>query len=174
MSARLKALLFPLVALAVLTARADFLPVTVLAVHDGDTITVRSHVGKQFRVRLAGIDAPELQQPHGIEARDHLAADIAGKDVGLITSGTDLYGRVIVTVMNHGTDENLAQLKAGFAWVYSKYTGRIDRGTLAAYLAAQTDAHDAKRGLWADEVTQPPWEFRRAKLIERLKNADSP
>jgi endonuclease YncB( thermonuclease family) len=69
---RLKILLSLLFLLLALTARADYLTETVTQVHDGDTITI-SLTGSAatrgqprfVRVRLNGIDAPELAQPFG-------------------------------------------------------------------------------------------------------------
>ena len=46
---------------------------TVIAVHDGDTITLKNESG-QKKIRLAGIDAPELNQPYGVESRGALTS----------------------------------------------------------------------------------------------------
>jgi endonuclease YncB( thermonuclease family) len=42
------------------------------SVHDGDTLRVRSPKGEVIKVRFACVDAPELKQPMGEEARNHL------------------------------------------------------------------------------------------------------
>jgi endonuclease YncB( thermonuclease family) len=47
-------------------AFAEVLLGTVIAVHDGDTITLQNEAG-QKKIRLAGIDAPEINQPYAIE-----------------------------------------------------------------------------------------------------------
>ena len=46
----------------------------VVSVHDGDTVTVRTDDGQTLKVRLQGIDAPELKQPFGSRSRDEAAA----------------------------------------------------------------------------------------------------
>ena len=44
----------------------------VIKVIDGDTIYVRDYDNKTHKIRLAGIDAPEMSQPYGKESRSHL------------------------------------------------------------------------------------------------------
>ena len=58
-------------------------PVKVVKISDGDTITVLN--GKeQTKVRLYGIDAPELKQPYGKKSKQFLANLIAGKVCGKV------------------------------------------------------------------------------------------
>src|SRR5439155_5287662 len=55
----------------------------VFSVHDGETITVQLEDRKE-KVRLIGIDAPELDQaPWGVQARDALLGLVEGKTVRL-------------------------------------------------------------------------------------------
>jgi micrococcal nuclease len=51
----------------------------VIAVADGDTITVLAPGNRPTKVRLAGIDAPERNQPFGQKSRQHLADMVFGK-----------------------------------------------------------------------------------------------
>ena len=61
-------------------------PVKVVKISDGDTITVLN--GKeQTKVRLYGIDAPELKQPYGKKSKQFLANLIAGKVCGKVHCG---------------------------------------------------------------------------------------
>jgi micrococcal nuclease len=53
------------------SASAELLTGTVMSVHDCDILTLQSG-GEQKKIRLAGIDAPELKQPFGPESRDAL------------------------------------------------------------------------------------------------------
>ncbi len=66
--------------------------------HDGDTITALDDGNTQHRIRLQGIDAPELGQPFGRVARDRLVALAKGKTPTIHTTGKDRYGRVLATV----------------------------------------------------------------------------
>ncbi len=66
--------------------------------HDGDTLTVEAKAsdGKlyQYKVRLLYVDAPELKQAGGVEAKDHLAP-IAGTRIKVRWQEKDRYGRVL-------------------------------------------------------------------------------
>jgi endonuclease YncB( thermonuclease family) len=62
---------------------------------DGDTLRVQRQ-GREERLRLCGIDAPELDQPLGPEARDHLRGLLAGHDEVLVMAvERDRYGRLV-------------------------------------------------------------------------------
>jgi endonuclease YncB( thermonuclease family) len=61
----------------------------VVGVHDGDTITALTDDKRQLKVRLHGIDAPELGQPFGQASKRALSDLVFGKQVTLHTTGTD-------------------------------------------------------------------------------------
>src|SRR5262245_40411461 len=67
----------------------------VVAVSDGDTITVVDAAHALHKVRLAGIDAPEKNQPYGGEARRHLATLVFGKPVVVSWHKRDRYRRLV-------------------------------------------------------------------------------
>lgn len=139
-------------------------PATVVDVHDGDTITVRRDDGTQHRVRLYGIDAPELAQPGGTEARDHLRALLASATVDVRPVATDRYGRTVARVHRGDSDINRAMIVAGHAWVYSQYCRTL--APCALWHVDDVMAAHAGRGLWAAPDPQPPWEWRRMKRQE--------
>lgn len=127
-----------------------------VGVADGDTITVLSNE-REIRVRLSGIDAPEKSQPFGNAARERLRELCHGKQVVVKTAGRDKYGRTIGEVLVDCESVNLRLLQEGQAWHYKRYDQTPE------YAAAEIDAHEAKRGLWADDRAVPPWEWRRGK-----------
>lgn len=73
---------------------------------DGDTLRLNSP-GKSFRLRLWGIDAPELKAPLGIDAREALARLVDNKTVSCDLMDVDRYGRPVVRC---GTARLLCQL----------------------------------------------------------------
>jgi endonuclease YncB( thermonuclease family) len=129
----------------------------VVAVHDGDTITVLTPDKTQFRVRLQSIDAPELKQAFGNNSKRELSRVVFGKQVRVEEQGKDQYDRVLGQVYAGPTWVNEAQVKAGMAWVYLAYSS--DPRLVAAEKAAQ----DFKRGLWKDKAPAPPWDWRRTE-----------
>ena len=92
----------PLVLAALLVALPAFgyqLTGRVVAVADGDTITVLDSAQRQTKVRLSGIDAPEKKQPYGARAKQHLAGLVFGKVVDVDWKKHDRYGRILGTVL---------------------------------------------------------------------------
>ena len=88
----------------------------VVGIHDGDSITVLSvETKKQIKIRLEGIDAPELKQAFGSRAKEHLSSLIMGKDVTLIVKGEDLYKRTLSKILLGAQDVNLTMISDGFA-----------------------------------------------------------
>ena len=69
-----------------------------VGVPDGDTIVVRDERGRDVRVRLYGIDAPELHQRGGEQARDRLLRLVMDRTVYLVTIDRDGYGRDVAHV----------------------------------------------------------------------------
>ena len=131
----------------------------VVGVSDGDTVTVLDALDNgRFRVRLAGIDAPEKRQPFGQKAKQHLSGLIYGKTVSIRFTEIDRYGRIVGRIHLDGSDVCLAMIAAGFAWHYVQYDAT------PAYAAAEAQARAARIGLWADPAPPvPPGEYRRAE-----------
>ena len=128
----------------------------VVGVHDGDTITVLE--GKtQYKIRLDGIDAPELSQAFGRVSKDFASAFAFGKTAMVRINGVDRYGRHLGEVFVEGKSLNKEIVKAGLAWHYKQYSK--DRE-----LSALEDSARARRaGLWRDAKPVPPWEYRKKK-----------
>ncbi len=141
-----------------LAAQAWAFSGTVERVHDGDTITVDG-----TRVRLYGIDAPELAQPGGKDSRDFLASLVLGREVRVWKKDKDDYGRVVgVVILPDGREANAELVKAGHAWVYTKYC----RGCYGLKIA-QTSARFRGLGLWAAKRPVPPWQWRKSHRRHR-------
>ncbi len=104
-----------------LAASADTLTGKVVKVADGDSITVLDNTNTQHPIRLQGIDAPEKGQPFGNASRKHLATLVAGKEITVKWDKRDRYRRIVGFVLVDGQDVNLAQVKAGMAWIYRYY-----------------------------------------------------
>jgi hypothetical protein len=85
-----------LLAVIGMPAMAETLTGRVVGVQDGDTLTLL--VGRQpVKVRLAGIDAPELAQPYGQKAKQALSDRAYGKEARVESAGPDRYGRTLGT-----------------------------------------------------------------------------
>lgn len=142
----------------------------VTSVHDGDTITVGGE-----SIRLASIDAPELDQAYGPSSRSHLANMVLGQGVTVTYTQKDVYDRVVGTVFKSDCSQvNLNQVAAGAAWYYEAYKCEIDIRQRQAYAAAHTSARTAKKGLWASTAVAP-WVHRNgveAKVPTSCPNGD--
>jgi len=133
----------------------------VVNVTDGDTLQVRS--GEQIhKIRLVGIDAPELRQAFGRDARQALAELTAGNLVVVIWSKRDRYGRLVGTVLLGSLDVNLYLIRNDSAWYFRRYAKDVPEIEQLQYEAAEAEAREGKRGLWQFPHPMAPWKFRRA------------
>ena len=149
------------VALCCLSARAEVLEGRVVAVTDGNTLTLLDGNRRQHKVRLAGIDAPELSQPYGTRSRLRLSNLAFGKDARADCYNIDRYGRDVCTVYVHGRDVGLGQLKAGLAWWYRKHANEQLPCCLTEYHSAEDRAAADRLGLWQENHPTLPWQWRR-------------
>ena len=134
---------------------------SVVGVIHGDTISVLLN-GTPTRVRLNGIDCPEARQPFGTRAKQLTAALAFGKTVTVEDKGADRHRRIIADViLPDGTSLNRELVKAGMAWWYRKYAAS---NWLLKEL--ESDARQARRGLWADTQPVPPWNWRKPPTIK--------
>jgi endonuclease YncB( thermonuclease family) len=125
---------------------------------DGDSLDIAGE-----RVRLMGIDAPELHQTCrdaadddyacGRAAAQALAGLIAGRSVTCTPLDHDRYDRDVVRCTVDGRDLGEAMVRAGHAVELARFSH-------GAYTEAQRDARAARRGLWAGRFEEPA-EWRR-------------
>ncbi|MDH1900617.1 thermonuclease family protein [Aeromonas caviae] len=92
------------VILAATTAHAGELRGRVVAVADGDTLTILDASRQQHRIRLAEIDAPEKRQPFGQRSKQSLSDLCYGRDAAIEDGGRDRYGRTIGRVSCAGIE----------------------------------------------------------------------
>lgn len=129
-------------------------------VHDGDTITLGGE-----RIRLKGIDAPELAQicaaggrhyPCGRRAREALVALVGGGAVSCSGWERDRYGRLLgACVAARGTELNRLLVEQGWALAYGGYED------------AERVAKDAAAGLWAGSFDRPrDWRVQHGALAD--------
>lgn len=149
------------------SAMAEEITGYVVGVADGDTLTILVDGHEQIKVRLAEIDAPEKSQPFGQHSKQSLSDLCFDKDAVLQKTATDRYGRTVAKVTCAGIYANGEQIRAGLAWAYRKYLRD------QSLLGLESDAREAKRGLWIDSEPVPPWEFRKLKRHPSKKNLEA-
>ena len=143
-------------------------PVLVRAVIDGDTIDVAT-VG---RVRLLGIDAPELGRgfdtaaPFGREARERLTAMILHRWVRLEREGAavDAYDRHLAYVMTEdGLFVNAVLVSEGLA----RISARVPLMRLPELQRAEAEAQALRRGMWGSTPQIPTPSYTRRSKASR-------
>ncbi|KAI3974686.1 hypothetical protein MKX01_004415 [Papaver californicum] len=112
-------------------------------------------LAKKYRIRLRGIDAPEMQMPYGKEAKVELTKLLQGKCLTIGVYGEDQYGRLVGDVHCNGKFAQKTMLQKGLAWHFEKYDKRPE---LKKW---EKRARDAQLGLWASPNPQKPWEWRK-------------
>ncbi len=136
--------------------------VKVQSVIDGDTVHVIGPKDEYIKIRLLGIDAPEIDQPYGKEARNHLR-NILPREVRMTSGKQDQYGRysAILRSIRRGSGPisyNERMIRDGYA-TYEPDYGKIPNGR-----EAQNYAKINKLGIWwKDDLLERPRTFRRRK-----------
>lgn len=105
---------------------------------DGDTVIVN-----RARVRLFGMDAPEMSQRGGRQAKAHLIRMAGGKEVRVLPVAVDCYGRIVGRVLLGQVDLSHAMVREGFAVAMRAYHDD--------YVLAEAAARRDRSGLWADD-----------------------
>lgn len=118
---------------------------------DGDTLDV----GGIGRVRLLGVDAPEIGRgfdtpaPFAREAREFMRSEVVGRWVRLEVDAEthDAYGRLLAYVIrDDGVDVNAELVRAGLARISARYPLR----RLSELQSAESEAQGARRGMWGE------------------------
>lgn len=117
---------------------------------DGDSLIIGME-----RIRLHGIDAPELDQACtrdgrswacGEEATEQLRRLLRG-DIRCHSQGTDQHGRTLARCYQGSIDINRSMVESGYALAYRKYS--------TEFVAVEEQAKAAKRGIWAGTFEVP-------------------
>jgi endonuclease YncB( thermonuclease family) len=139
---------------------------TVTRVTDGDTLILVTGEGTKLKVRLYGIDAPEIRhervpgQPFGREAKDALTELALGRKVTLEIVDIDTHRRMVGIVRISGVDINQEMIGSGLAWAYRRY---LSAPYASVYIAAEKEARSRRLGLWRQANPDPPWNFKRKR-----------
>lgn len=154
---------------ATVSAGAEPFTGKVAEVIDGDTFTVMQ-ADKPVEVRLRGVDAPELAQKCGPEAKKFLADLVLSKDVTVDAGAPDKKQKLPAKVtLEDGQVVNELVLDAGMGWFWER-----DPGADQGLLKHAAKAISAKKGLWADAAPLAPWDFRADSPDADFLSADQP
>ena len=126
-------------------------------VMDGDTVMlIRSGQSAPVKLRIEGIDAPEICQTGGQASRDALIRLALRKPVQVQDQGQDVYGRHIGRLRMEGDDLGAEMVRTGHAWAYRFRTGS------GPYARLQREAQSHKSGLFAHgQAAMSPSLFRK-------------
>lgn len=177
----IKVLTLQIALLLPLLAQAESITGTILDVHDGDTLTIQvpAENNKKYKVRMLGVDTPEVeffentQGDPAFAARDFLR--------GLVPVGTtatvqfdaadfDKHNRILGRILVDGVEVNREMLKAG--WGYFYFIFPFDKKFAIEYSAVAKAAVEAQLGLFSGKfgIVQPPYEFRMTSRHQLGKN----
>lgn len=125
-------------------------------VSDGDTLWVRPEQGGPSRkLRIDGIDAPEICQAGGVDSRDALAAYVLNHRVEVTVRRYDDYGRGLARLVFEKKDLGAQLVSTGQAWSYRW------RSSLGPYSSEEISARQARRGVFASYQPELPRDFRK-------------
>lgn len=132
-------------------------PATVTHVSDGDTLWVRPDAGGAPRkLRIDGIDAPEICQAGGEAARAALLQLVLHRRVAVSVRRHDDYGRALARLqLDDESDLGARLVRAGHAW---SYRWRAHPGP---YAAEEAMARQSRQGLFAADQPELPRDFRK-------------
>lgn len=139
-------LLVPLAALALIKRNKKQALNTPSYIIDGDTVDING-----VRIRLYGIDAPEMKQDGGEEAKIYLTKLLTDAQIEGRFHGKDVYDRTLATLYADGQDVCEAMVTYGYA---------LANGRAGLYKKHERKARRSKKGLWAKNGISSPKAFR--------------
>lgn len=150
----------------------------VISCHDGDTCHIKPSSGLTKKVRLLGVDAPELGvQNFGDCSRLFLNQWISGQQVEVHQFGNDYYGRAIAILYLNDLHVNSKILEHGMAFAYLHHS--TPKRARSWILIAEQNAKKNKQGIWSlatHEIPEEPHVFRlrqRSLKIVKSRNVAS-
>ena len=124
---------------------------------DGDTVQIN-----EFKIRLEGIDAPEINQTCvasegkvacGKISRDILITKVTNNKISCTDEGKDFYGRVLGECFVNGESLSRYLVREGFAFAYRKYSDK--------FILDEEYAKSNRLGMWSMKF-QYPWDYRKS------------
>lgn len=139
-----------------LLAHAEVYFAQVTRVSDGDTVWVKPEGNAAPRkLRLQGLDAPEICQTGGPAARDALAALVTNQRLLITVKYQDDYGRDLAHISINGEDVGARLVASGHAW-----SNRWHRSQ-GPYAEQEAQARAKRLGLFAQDQPELPRDFRK-------------
>ncbi|MEO0438133.1 MAG: thermonuclease family protein [Pseudomonadota bacterium] len=129
-----------------------------LSVSDGDSVRLQLPGYDQTKFRLSAVDAPELDQPYGEEARRCFKNILRSGELSAQVVKTDQYGRLVVNLFVDGDRVDVQLVQQGCAWWYQRYAPNSN-----LLKRAQNSARESKKGLWKNTGAIEPESWRRGK-----------
>jgi hypothetical protein len=119
-----------------------------VSVPDGESFMAVDANLTEFRVRLAGIQAPKLDDYFGEQSKVNLATLVSNKTVSIERLRHEDDGSVAAIVTLDGRNINLEQLRAGYAWLAGNAGDVLVPEAVELFKRGETLARFGKMGLW--------------------------
>ena len=150
-------------AVAYCYAQSDDYLATCVRVIDGDTLTVADENQNLHRMRIVGMDAPELAQPYGRAAKAALSELVLHKEIQVLPAGVDKYNRELAVLRQNSV---IGQLDVAETMISNGHA--FSWG--GAHYKAQCYAAAHRLGIWSDlRYQERPWLYRRRMALERVE-----
>ncbi len=122
----------------------------VMRVVDGDTVWVQTRASQPLlKVRIQGVDAPEICQRGGLQAQEALQNRVLGQGVTVTSGAQDGYGRTVGKLYWQGQDMGRWLVANGHAWVYSVHHKK------GLYADEFAKAQAQRRGVFSQAAEEP-------------------
>src|ERR1700752_5447739 len=151
---------------AAATANAASLYGKVIEVNSGDVITI-FNLNRPVRVKLLGVDAPEMEQAFGDIAKKHLSDLVFDKAVLVHYSGIGADQSLTGRVLLNDADIGAQMIRDGAAWFDPRNIARLSEADREVYQQSELAARNERRGLWQQLNPTAPWEFVKAEALRK-------
>jgi len=152
--------------LFLIQAQAENMTGRITDIADGDSLTLQDAQQQQHSIRLVGIDAPELAQDFGQQAKSSLANLALNQQATAECKQAGPNQPAICVVRVAGKDIGLAQIGAGMAWWYQQNVAALSVQAQTDYRQAEFNAKIHRLGFWDSKNPTPPWVWRHGRLDE--------
>jgi len=152
------------------TLQAASLYGKVIEVNSGDVITI-FNLNRPVRVKLLGVDAPEMNQEFGEVAKKHLSDLVFNQAVLVNYSGIGPDKSLTGKVLLNDADIGAQMIRDGAAWLDANNSDRLSATDREVYQQSELAARSERRGLWQAQNPVAPWEFVKAQSVYRNPTA---